>query len=78
VTFLEYLEKNQTAYYTALDSLDLNRLAELADRGDSAEIGRIFLHAMDAEKFRAESENNSVSAFDVDLAALIFGRPQAN
>jgi len=56
VTFLEYLKKSPTAYRAPLAWLDRHRLAELADRGDSAEIGRIVFHLMEAEKFTVETE----------------------
>ncbi|HEX9813289.1 MAG TPA: hypothetical protein VGA88_14535 [Burkholderiales bacterium] len=69
MTFLEYLKKSPTAYRAPLAWLDRHRLAELADRGDSAEIGRIVFHAMEAEKYTVETELDTGRGAGADAIA---------
>jgi hypothetical protein len=50
MTFAEFAVAYGFEFFSALDGLDINRLAELADRGDKLEIGSIVHHAIEREK----------------------------
>lgn len=76
LTFAELAAQFPQLVRQRLQGADVARLCELADRGDTAEIGRIFFFVLETAK--GEAERAQADGLWPELAELVFTKRQAD
>jgi hypothetical protein len=70
MTFRDFLITHRFQIMAALENLPLERITELADRDDPAEIGRVVLNAIEQSKHSVEQELKAIGARAVPVSIL--------